>query len=171
MVEYKLVLADPKTGKCYQREAKEAEANVFLGKCIGDKVKGDKFGLGGYEFEITGGSDNSGFPMRKDLDGVGRKKILIVSGIGAKRKRKGQRQRKTVMGNTIGQKTSQINLKVIKYGKSKLDVGEVKPSEDKKEESKEDKSKEKPSEDKKEEEEESDKKKEEEKPTKEKKDE
>ena len=100
MVEYKIVLADPKTGKCYQREVKEAEAEVFLGKKIGEKVKGDSFGLGGYEFEITGGSDSSGFPMRKDLDGVGRKRILIVKGVGVKRKRKGQRQRKTVRGKT-----------------------------------------------------------------------
>jgi small subunit ribosomal protein S6e len=142
MTDYKLVLADPKTGKCYQREVKEAEAEVFLGKMIGDKLKGDLFGLNGYEFKITGGSDSSGFPMRKDLDGVGMKKILIVSGVGAKRKRKGQRQRKTVRGNTIGQKTSQINLKIITYGKAKLDSGEAKPAE-------EGKAEEKPQEDKK----------------------
>ena len=150
MVDYKLVLADPKTGKCYQREVKDAEAEVFLGKNIGNKVKGDKFGLSGYEFEITGGSDSSGFPMRKDLEGVGRKKILIIKGVGVKRKRKGQRQRKTVRGNTIGQKTSQINLKIIKYGKAKLDVGETKPAEEGKQEgAKEEKSKEeKPAEEK-----------------------
>ena len=93
METFKLVLADPKTGKCYQREVKEAEAEVFLGKQIGKKVKGDSFGLNGYEFEITGGSDSSGFPMRKDIDSAGRKKILIVSGIGAKRIRKGRKGR------------------------------------------------------------------------------
>ena len=147
MVEYKIVLADPKTGKCYQRETKEAEAEVFLGKKIGEKVKGDSFGLGGYEFEITGGSDSSGFPMRKDIDGAGRKRILIISGVGAKRKRKGQRQRKTVRGNTIGQKTNQVNLKILKYGKANLDSAETKPVE----ETKEDKSEEKPAEEKKEE--------------------
>ncbi len=48
MADLKLVLADPKTGKCYQREVKEAEAEVFLGKQIGEKIKGDSFGLDGY---------------------------------------------------------------------------------------------------------------------------
>ena len=125
-MEYKLVLADPKTGKCYQKEVKDNEADVFLGIKISGKVKGDSFGLSGYEFEVTGGSDKCGFPMRKDVDGSSRKKILAVEGVGLKRKRKGQKQRKTVMGNTIGERTSQINLKVIKYGKSKL--GEDKKS-------------------------------------------
>ena len=155
MVEYKIVLADPKTGKCYQREVKEAEAEVFLGKQIGNKVKGDSFNLSGYEFEITGGSDSSGFPMRGDIEGAGRKRILVIKGIGAKKKRKGQRQRKTVRGNTIGQETNQINMKILKYGKAKLDAGETKPTEEKaekKEDKKEKKSEEdKPAEEKKEE--------------------
>ena len=130
MVEYKIVLADPKTGKCYQREIKEAEAEVFLGKKIGNNVKGDSFDLSGYEFKITGGSDSSGFPMRGDIEGIGRKRILIIKGIGAKKKRAGQRQRKTVRGNTIGEETNQINLKILKYGKAKLDSGELKPAEE-----------------------------------------
>ena len=140
MADLKLVLADPKTGKCSQREVKEAEAEVFLGKQIGDKVKGESFGFNGYEVEITGGSDSSGFPMRRDIDGVGRKRILVVKGVGAKKKRKGQRQRKTVRGNTIGQKTNQVNLKILKYGKANLDSAEAKPVE----ETKEVKSEEKP---------------------------
>ncbi len=82
MTDLKLVLADPKTGKCYQRESKEAEAEVFLGKQIGEKIKGDLFGMNGYEFEITGGSDSSGFPMRKDVEGQGRKRILVIKGVG-----------------------------------------------------------------------------------------
>ena len=151
MADLKLVLADPKTGKCYQREVKEAEAEVFLGKQIGKKVKGDSFGLNGYEFEITGGSDSSGFPMRKDIDGVGRKRILIISGVGAKRKRKGQRQRKTVRGNTIGQKTNQVNLKILKYGKTNLGVAEVKPAEEGEKRDSKEKVKENPAEEKKEE--------------------
>ena len=140
MTDYKLVLADPKTGKCYQREIKDAESEVFLGKKLGEKIKGDSFGLSGYEFEITGGSDSCGFPMRKDVNGVERKKVLVISGVGVKIKRKGQRQRKTVRGRTIGRNTSQINLKIIKYGKSKLGavpegIGE---GESKEEESKKD---------------------------------
>ncbi|MBL7050757.1 30S ribosomal protein S6e [Candidatus Woesearchaeota archaeon] len=129
MTDYKLVLADPKTGKCYQREAKDAEAEVFLGKKLGEKIKGDSFGLNGYEFEITGGSDSCGFPMRKDVNGTERKRILVISGVGAKIKRKGQRQRKNVRGHTIGRNISQINLKIIKYGKVKLGVTAETPKE------------------------------------------
>lgn len=118
MVEFKFVIADPKAGKCYQKEIKDDEARSMLGLKIRDKVKGEKMGLKGYEFEITGGSGKSGFPMRKDVEGTARKKVLLTGGKGTKRK--GQKQRKSVRGNTIGLKTSQINVKILKYGKEKL---------------------------------------------------
>jgi hypothetical protein len=76
--------------------------------------------------------------MRKDLDTTARKKILVVEGIGVKRKRRGQRQRKSVRGNTISAQISQINLKILKYGKEKLGEdkesspqGEDKPADEK----------------------------------------
>jgi small subunit ribosomal protein S6e len=127
-MDVKLVLADPKTGKCYQKELKEAD--MLQGNKIGSKIKGDSIGLPGYEFEMTGGSDNCGFPMRKDVEGTERKKILAVDGVGLKTKRRGQKQRKTVRGNTIGQSTTQINLKIIKYGKEKLGLVEEEKKED-----------------------------------------
>jgi small subunit ribosomal protein S6e len=118
MVEFKLTISDK--GKSVQKEVKDTEAKSFLGKRIGETIKGEIFGLTGYEFQITGGSDNCGFPMRKDVQGAGRKKILAVKGIGLKMKRKGQKQRKTVCGNTIHEKISQINLKVTVEGKKPL---------------------------------------------------
>ncbi len=133
MVEFKLVIGDPKTGKCYQRVVKDDEAKPFLSKVIGDKVKGDGAGLAGYEFEITGGSDYCGFPMRKDTIGTGRKKVLSTRGFGIKTVKKGTRVRKTFAGNTIHAQTSQINLKILTYGKAKLEVeAEGKPEEAKK---------------------------------------
>src|SRR3989338_1585362 len=96
MTEYKLVLADPKTGKCYQREAKDQAAKAFLGLKIGDKIRGEEFDLTGYEFEITGGSDYCGFPMRNDLEGTARKKILSVEGVGVTKIAKGIRYKKSV---------------------------------------------------------------------------
>ena len=92
---------------------------MFLGKKIGDSVKGEDTGiaeLAGYELVIAGGSDYCGFPMRADVSGVARKRILAVSGIGMRKLAKGMKQRKTVCGNTIHAKISQINLKVIKAG-------------------------------------------------------
>jgi small subunit ribosomal protein S6e len=119
MVDFKLVISDPKTGKSYAKELKEAAAEQFVGKRIGDKVSGDQSGYAGYEFEVTGGSDICGFPLRKDVDSS-RKKILYVSGVGLRKGGKGVRQRKTVCGARISSKTVQINLKIIKQGKQEL---------------------------------------------------
>ncbi len=121
MAEFKLVIGT-KSGKCVQREAKEDAAKPLIGKKIGDKISGDALGLAGYEFEVTGGSDYCGFPMRKDVQGTARKRILAISGVGLKKKAKGVRQRKTVCGNTIHAKISQVNLKVLKEGAEKLDA-------------------------------------------------
>ncbi|MBD3309631.1 30S ribosomal protein S6e [Candidatus Woesearchaeota archaeon] len=119
MAEFKLVLST-KDGKSYQREVKDQDAAGLIGKKIGETVKGEEIGLTGYEFEITGGSDFCGFPMRKDVPGTTRKKIYAVGGVGIKRKAKGIKQRKNVCGNTISPKIAQINMKVTKQGSAKL---------------------------------------------------
>jgi small subunit ribosomal protein S6e len=120
MVKFKVVISDPKTGKSVQREVDSDQTKAFQGKRIGEHIKGDTFGLADYEFEISGGSDTSGFPMRKDVDGTARKKILIVKGVGLREMTKGIRRRKTVAGNTVSLTTAQINLKILKAGKEKL---------------------------------------------------
>lgn len=112
-MELKLVINDVKEKKSY---SKKAETNPFTGSKIGDKVSGDSIGLNGYELEVTGGSDFSGCPMRKDMSGTGKRKALLSSGPCIHIKRDGMRTRKTVAGNTIHDKTAQINLKVVKYG-------------------------------------------------------
>ena len=132
MATFKVVIADPKSGKCYQKEADESAATSFLGLKIGDEVRGEVLNLTGYVFTITGGSDSSGFPMRADLPGTSRKKILAVSGVGIKKKEKGTRQRKTVRGNTIAADIAQINLKITTFGKESLEPkpeGEAKEKE------------------------------------------
>jgi small subunit ribosomal protein S6e len=144
MVGFKIVIGT-KEGKCYQKELAEEDSKNLIGKKIGDNIKGELIGLTGYEFVITGGTDYAGFPMRKDIAGVGRKRILAVAGVGLKKKAKGIRKRKTVCGNTVHPKISQINLKVLKEGKEKLGAapkeGEAPaeggaPKEEKKEEAK-----------------------------------
>jgi small subunit ribosomal protein S6e len=123
-MEFKLVIGQ-KDGKSIQKGVKEPEANALLGLKIGDKVSGDKLGMAGYEFQIAGGSDYCGFPMRRDLPGVARKKVMLVKGVGLKDALAGIRKRRTICGNTIHQKISQINLKVLKEGKEAL-VGDQK---------------------------------------------
>lgn len=139
MADFKVVLNDPKTGKSYQREIKDPISRKFIGLKIGDMVKGEIIDLTGYEFQITGGSDYAGFPMRKDVEGSARKKILAVQGVGLKKKAKGIKQRKLVAGNTIHAKIAQINLKIMKEGKQPLggEKAEEKKGEKPKEEKKE----------------------------------
>ncbi|MBN2052719.1 30S ribosomal protein S6e [Candidatus Woesearchaeota archaeon] len=120
MVEFKVNIGDPKTKKTVQKVVSGKEAEALLKKKIGEKISGDAIGFAGYEFEITGGSDYCGFPMRRDVRGTARKKVLIVGGVGIRKNVPGRKIRKTVAGNTIYSKTAQINLKVLKHGASPL---------------------------------------------------
>ena len=93
----------------------------FEGMKIGDSIKGGLLGFPNYEFKITGGSDASGFPMRKDVHGPVKKKILVSKrAIGYKPRRKGQKRRKTVRGNEITYDMTLINLRITKYGEAEL---------------------------------------------------
>jgi len=93
----------------------------FEGMKIGDKINGGIIGFPNYEFQITGGSDASGFPMRKDVHGPVKKRILVSKrGVGFKPNRKGEKKRKTVRGNEITYDMTLINLKIIKYGEAEL---------------------------------------------------
>ncbi len=100
----------------------ESNAEFLIGKSVGDKVNGEELGrdFEGYEFEITGGSDNSGFPLYKEVEGIGLRRVLLKKGWGMHNKRKGVRLRKTVRGKTIFEKTVQINMKLVKEGGKKL---------------------------------------------------
>ncbi len=107
----------------YKGKSKTVEVQdmkPLLGLKIGDSFKGEVIDLSGYEFEITGGSDNAGFAMRRDVEGTSRRKILSVQGVGLKKKAKGLKKRKTVAGNTVYQGTAAVNVKVLKEGKTPL---------------------------------------------------
>lgn len=115
MSTFKVVLSDPKTRKAYQKEVDQS-ASGLIGRKIRDKLAGDFLGLKGYEVEVTGGSDKEGFPMRLDVDGQGRKRLLVSSGTGFHPRLEGQRKRKSIRGNTISQDIVQVNAKIVKHG-------------------------------------------------------
>lgn len=143
MPEFKITISDPKTGKSYN---KVIDTDIFKRKKLHEKISGDSLGLKGYELEITGGSDTSGFPMRPGVEGAAKRSALLTGGIGVTIPRKGARIRKTIRGQEISLDTAQINLKIVKYGSKKLEeIFGVK------EESKEEKKEEAPKEPKKEE--------------------
>jgi small subunit ribosomal protein S6e len=120
MVEFKLNINDPKTGKSYAKTIEGPETDVFKGKKLKDKISGDSLGLKGYELIITGGSDKQGFPMRWDIEGTNRRRPLLVKGVGIKGKEDGIKQRKTIRGNKIDLKIKQINLMISKPGSKPL---------------------------------------------------
>ncbi len=132
MPAFKVVIGT-KDGKCVQQEVKDPDAAQFLGKKLGEIVKGELLGHAGWEFQITGGSDIAGFPMRPGIDGAGRRRILALGGVGvrAKHKSKAARTRKTVCGTVISQSIVQINVKPVKEGKEALVKAEAKPEEKK----------------------------------------
>jgi len=119
MASFKLCISDPSTGKTFQKEVKDSSASPFMGLNIGETIKGDSFEMSGYEFQITGGSDYCGFPMRRGILGL-RKKIILYGGVGFRGDEKGIKRRKTVCGHKINEKISQINLKVAKQGAKKI---------------------------------------------------
>lgn len=102
--------------KAWQLVLDEAKARSFIGLKIGDKIDASIIGLKG-ELLITGGSDSSGFPMRPDIHGGVKVKVLLSGPPGFKPRKKGERRRKTVRGNTITPDIVQINVKWIREQK------------------------------------------------------
>lgn len=117
MVEFKVVVSDPKDGKSYQVAVSGQHANVLVRKRLGDEVDGMFVGLPGYKLKITGGSDKDGFPMRPDMRSAGRMKILLSDSLGFHPKDfLGKRRKKSVRGNEVSPEIVQINTKVLSYG-------------------------------------------------------
>jgi len=116
----KLNIGDPKSKKTVQIELDDANSQALHGKRIGQTFKGELVDKPGYEFLITGGSDTAGFPMRNDVEGESRRKVLIAHSIGNRKRRKGMRLRRTVSGNTVSAITTQLNVKIVKYGSKPL---------------------------------------------------
>lgn len=113
MAEFKIVVADPESGMTYQREADGQDANRFLGREIGDEVEGSAIDLNGYTLELTGGSDDTGRPMRENVPGSDLKELLMTGGVGYEPSRDGERKRVTVRGRQVSEATAQINTHVL----------------------------------------------------------
>ena len=136
MVEFKVVVNDTKTGKSHQVQVSGHHANSLIGKKIGDEVDGIFISLPGYKLQISGGTDKDGFPMRSDLPGTMRRRLLLSKGKGFNAKENGIRRKKSIRANSVSQDIVQINMKVTKYSSKpieKLIKTEEKAEKDKKE--------------------------------------
>ena len=126
-------------GRSYAVTIGGSNFNNFLGKRIGDIVDGLFVGegersLAGYKLRITGGSDLTGTPMRPDVEGGQRSKVLVSQGKGFSgknvRRRNGKvirykmdgiRRRRPLRGNVITQNIVQLNLAVAERGNKPLE--------------------------------------------------
>lgn len=113
----KIVVNDTKTGKSYQ---KELETPQLIGKKIGDEVDGGLIGLTGYKLKITGGSDKSGFPLRKGIN-ARRTTIVTRRSVGV-RTGKNQKLKRRIAGETVNTETMQLNLKITTQGSADLNT-------------------------------------------------
>jgi len=99
--------------KAWQITLGDPGASQLIGLKIGDKFDGGLVGLAGYQLEIRGGSDNSGFPMLPSIPGSGKKRALLSGPPGFHPREKGERRRKTVRGNTISHDIVQVNTRIV----------------------------------------------------------
>ena len=116
MADFTVAVSDPEDGHTYQVEIDGQDANRFIGRKIGEEVDGSAVGLSGYTVEITGGSDETGRPMREDVLGTDLKQILLEGGTGYEPEREGERNRVTVRGREVGDATRQINARIAERG-------------------------------------------------------
>ena len=109
MANFKLTISDIK-GKSLSKELKDSDANPLLGLQLGNETDATVVGLTG-KLKLTGGSDKSGVPMRNDVHGAARKRVLLSKGVGLPDAKTGDRVRKLIRGNTISEEIYQINCK------------------------------------------------------------
>ena len=99
--------------KTWQITLESPQADTLLGLRIGSFVDGGLVGLPGYKLRITGGSDLAGFPMHPSIPGSGKHRVLLSGPPGFHPRRRGERRRKMVRGNTIGPDIVQINTVIV----------------------------------------------------------
>ena len=116
MAEFTVAVADPDDGTTYQVDVDGQDANRFVGREIGEEVDGGAVGLSGATLEITGGSDDTGRPMREDVRGTQLAEVLLDGGTGFEPTREGERRRVTVRGREVSDETRQINVRVASAG-------------------------------------------------------
>merc|ERR1719482_554970 len=85
-------------------------ATEISGDTLGDEWKG-------YIFQISGGNDKQGFPMKQGVLTNGRVKLLFKKGMSCFRERRaGSRKRKSVRGCIVGPDLAIMNLVLVKKG-------------------------------------------------------
>jgi len=117
LAKFKIIISDPETGTSKTVEIEETRAVPLIGRRMGEIVDGSIVELPGHKLQITGGSDKDGFPMRPNVHGGVRRRVILGGGVGFNPQDKGERQRKTVRGNVITDEIVQVNMKIVEKPK------------------------------------------------------
>ncbi|MDI6691352.1 MAG: 30S ribosomal protein S6e [Candidatus Bathyarchaeota archaeon] len=117
MPKFKIIISDPETGTSKSVELEETRALPLIGKRIGEVIDGSIVDLPNHKIQIMGGSDKDGFPMRPNVHGGVRRRVILSGGVGFNPKSEGARRRKTIRGNVITDEIVQINMKIIEKPK------------------------------------------------------
>ena len=113
------IVSDPATGTSQRVEIEDAQLRPLVGTRIGMTIDGAIAGMQGYKLKLTGGTDKDGIPMRPDVHGSAKARIVLSGGVGYKPTDKGMKKRKIVRGNTVSQETTFLNFSIVEAPKSK----------------------------------------------------
>jgi small subunit ribosomal protein S6e len=113
MAKFKVIVSDPEAGTSKVVELEETRAAPFIGRRLGETLDGSAVDLPAHTVQILGGSDKDGVPMRGNVHGGIRRRVVLSGGAGFSPKKKGERRRKTVRGNVITDEIVQINMKIV----------------------------------------------------------
>jgi small subunit ribosomal protein S6e len=113
MAKFKVIVSDPEAGTSKVVELEEARASPFIGRKLGETLDGSAVDLPAHTVQILGGSDKDGVPMRGNVHGGVRRRVVLSGGAGFGPKKAGERKRKTVRGNIITDEIVQINMKIV----------------------------------------------------------
>jgi small subunit ribosomal protein S6e len=114
-----LIISDPETGTSQKVELEDARMAPIMGRRIGEIIDGTVADLAGYKIQLTGGTDKDGIPMRPDVHGGVKARIVLSGGVGYKPKNKGERKRVVVRGNTVSADTTFLNFKIVEKPKGR----------------------------------------------------
>jgi small subunit ribosomal protein S6e len=123
-----LIIADPEDGTNQKVELEDSRMAPLIGRRIGEIIDGTVADMQGYKLLLTGGNDKDGIPMRPDVHGGVKARIVLSGGVGYKPKKKGERKRVVVRGNTVSADTTFLNFKIVERPRNRQNVKE-KPEE------------------------------------------
>jgi small subunit ribosomal protein S6e len=114
-----LIISNPAAGTSQRVEIEDEQLRPLVGTRIGQTIDGALAGMQGYKLKFTGGTDKDGIPMRPDVHGSAKARIVLSGGVGYKPKNKGEKRRKVVRGNIVSTEINFLNFSIAETPKKK----------------------------------------------------